>query len=65
MLDRFPRLALGQFPTPLEPLPRLSVALRRPVYIKRDDQVGPAFGGNKVRKLEYLLAEAQAQGARR
>jgi D-cysteine desulfhydrase len=64
-LDSFPRLALGPFPTPLEPLPRLSVALRRPVLIKRDDLPGPAMGGNKARKLEYLMAAAQARGARR
>lgn len=62
-LDSFPRVALGAFPTPLEPLPRLSQALRRPVLLKRDDLPGPAFGGNKARKLEYLMAEAQAQRA--
>ncbi|RMF37500.1 MAG: pyridoxal-phosphate dependent enzyme [Chloroflexi bacterium] len=64
-LERFPRLPLADYPTPLEPLPRLSALLGRPLYIKRDDGVGPAMGGNKVRKLEYLLAEAQARGARR
>ena len=37
--------------------------LDRPVYIKRDDQIGPGMGGNKTRKLEYLLAEAQPRGA--
>ncbi len=64
-LERFPRLRLADYPTPLEPLPRLSAALGRPLYVKRDDGVGPAMGGNKVRKLEYLLAEAQARGARK
>jgi 1-aminocyclopropane-1-carboxylate deaminase/D-cysteine desulfhydrase-like pyridoxal-dependent ACC family enzyme len=52
-------------PTALEHLPRLSRALRRPVYIKRDDQIGPALGGNKARKLEYLMADAQQQHAQR
>ena len=45
-------------------LPRLSAALKGPqLWIKRDDQTGLAFGGNKTRKLEYLLADARAQGA--
>jgi D-cysteine desulfhydrase family pyridoxal phosphate-dependent enzyme len=64
-LDAYPRLPLAAYPTPLQPLPRLSESLKRPVYIKRDDLPGPALGGNKVRKLEYLMAEAQALGARR
>lgn len=64
-LDAYPRLPLARYPTPLQPLPRLSQALRRPVYIKRDDLGGPMLGGNKVRKLEYLMAEAQALGARK
>jgi D-cysteine desulfhydrase len=64
-LDAFPRVALGPYPTPLDPLPRLSVALRRRVLIKRDDLPGPALGGNKARKLEYLMADALAGGARR
>ena len=64
-LARFPRVSLADFPTPLHPLPRLSEMLGRPVYIKRDDLAGPAFGGNKTRKLEYLLAEAQALAARK
>ncbi|RMF40647.1 MAG: D-cysteine desulfhydrase family protein, partial [Anaerolineae bacterium] len=51
--------------TPVEHLPRLSAALGGPtLLVKRDDQTGLAFGGNKTRKLEYLLAEAQANGAR-
>lgn len=60
-----PRFPLAHLPTALEPLPRLSAALGGPqLWIKRDDLTGLAFGGNKTRKLEYLLAEAQAHGAR-
>lgn len=70
-LDSLPRLPLAHLPTPLEPLPRLRAALlaqdpSRPVpmlLVKRDDQTGLASGGNKTRKLEYLLAEALAAGA--
>jgi D-cysteine desulfhydrase family pyridoxal phosphate-dependent enzyme len=59
-----PKLDFAHLPTPVEVLPRLSVQLNGPqIYIKRDDQTGLAFGGNKTRKLEYLLADAQAQGA--
>ena len=65
MLTDFPRIELGHFPSPLQHLPRMSKALRRPVYLKRDDQIGPALGGNKVRKLEYLLADARRSGMRR
>lgn len=64
-LDRFPRISLGEYPTPLTLLPRLSEAIDRPVYVKRDDDIGPGLGGNKTRKLEYLLAAARAQGARK
>lgn len=64
-LDRYPRLPLAQFPTPLELLPRLSQALGRNIYLKRDDLSGLAMGGNKVRKLEYLLADALAQKAQK
>jgi D-cysteine desulfhydrase family pyridoxal phosphate-dependent enzyme len=59
-----PRLRFAHLPTPIEPLPRLSTALGGPkLWIKRDDQTGLAFGGNKTRKLEFLLAEAQSHGA--
>ena len=59
-MARVPHVPLAQLPTPLEPLPRLSAALGGPrIWVKRDDQTGLAMGGNKVRKLEYLLAEAQ------
>ncbi len=63
-VERFPRIPLGHGPTPLEPLERLSKHLGGPsLWVKRDDCTGLALGGNKVRKLEYLLAEAVADGA--
>ena len=63
-LARFPRLRLAHLPTPLEPLPRLSKELGGPeIWIKRDDCTGLSTGGNKTRKLEFLMAEAEAQGA--
>ncbi len=63
-LARFPRLRLAHLPTPLEPLERLSAALGGPeIWIKRDDCTGLAGGGNKTRKLEFLIAEAEADGA--
>lgn len=62
-LQRFARLPLFNAPTALEKLPRLSATLGRDIYLKRDDTTQFALGGNKVRKLEYLLAEAQQQGA--
>lgn len=58
-LNAIPRLELAEYPTPLEPLPRLSAELGCQVYVKRDDQIGPGMGGNKTRKLEFLLADAQ------
>lgn len=58
-----PRLAFAHLPTPIEPLPRLSALLKGPTLItKRDDQTGLAFGGNKTRKLEYLMYAAQEAG---
>ncbi|MFN7948797.1 MAG: D-cysteine desulfhydrase family protein [Blastocatellia bacterium] len=65
-LDATPRLAFGCYPTPIEEMPRLRAALGAGcprLFIKRDDYTGFGFGGNKVRALEYLLAEAVAQGA--
>ena len=60
-----PRLHFAHLPTPVEELPRLSELLGGPrLFIKRDDQTGLAFGGNKTRKLEFLVAEAREQGAR-
>ncbi|HMN62164.1 MAG TPA: D-cysteine desulfhydrase family protein [Anaerolinea sp.] len=59
-----PRLCLANLPTPVEHLPRLSAHLGLRVLVKRDDLTGVAMGGNKTRKLEYLLAEALSTGAR-
>ncbi len=57
------RVPLAQLPTPIQPLDRLSKHLGGPtLYIKRDDQTGLATGGNKARKLEFLVAEALVQG---
>jgi D-cysteine desulfhydrase family pyridoxal phosphate-dependent enzyme len=65
-LERFPRIPLADpSATPLEHLPRLSAQLQREVFIKRDDVLGPALGGNKTRKLEYLLADAKQRGMRK
>ncbi len=59
-----PRIRFAHLPTPIEPMPRLEKALNGPhLLVKRDDQTGLAFGGNKTRKLEFLVAEAQAAGA--
>ncbi len=62
-LDSFPRISLGLFPTPIHRLDGISRLLGTEVWIKRDDLSGLGLGGNKVRKLEFLLAEARAQGA--
>src|ERR1051325_2204257 len=60
-----PRLRFAHLPTPIEELPRLSQSLGGPrILIKRDDETGLAFARNKTRKLEFLIAEAQAQGAK-
>jgi D-cysteine desulfhydrase len=58
-----PTVSLAQRPTPVHPLPRLSAELGVEVHVKRDDLTGFALSGNKVRKLEYLLADALAHGA--
>ena len=64
MLDSFPRISLAHLPTPLEPLERLSSLLGGPeIWIKRDDCTGLSTGGNKTRKLEFLMAEALEQNA--
>lgn len=64
-MNDIPRLHFAHLPTPIEELPRLSDILGGPkILVKRDDQTGLAFGGNKTRKLEFLVAEAQAQGAK-
>ncbi len=62
-MKALPRIPLAALPTPVQPLLRLSEELGFTLLVKRDDLTGLAFGGNKVRKLEYLLADAQAQGA--
>jgi L-cysteate sulfo-lyase len=60
---QLPRVSLGYFPTPLHELPRLSETLAGPrIFMKRDDLSGLALGGNKCRKLEYVLADAQQRG---
>ena len=64
LLSRFPRVSLAHLPTPLEFLPRLTQHLGGPkIYVKRDDCTGLASGGNKTRKLEFLMADALEQGA--
>ena len=63
-LATFPRIRLSEFPTPLEAMPRLTRALGGPtLWVKRDDVIGPALGGNKTRKLEFLFGQARAQRA--
>lgn len=63
-LARFPRRFLAHLPTPLERLDRLSAELGGPeIWIKRDDCTGLSTGGNKTRKLEFLMAEAELEGA--
>jgi D-cysteine desulfhydrase family pyridoxal phosphate-dependent enzyme len=63
-MKTIPRLRFAHLPTSIETLPRLSTTLNGPrLLVKRDDQTGLALGGNKTRKLEFLIAEAQAYGA--
>ena len=63
-LDRFPRRQYGPLPTRIDPMPRLSRAIGgAELYIKRDDTLDLLGGGNKTRKLEFLMADAMAQGA--
>ncbi len=61
--NQIPRIEITHAPTPLEFTPRLSEDLGCNLYVKRDDCTGLAVGGNKTRKLEYLLADARIQGA--
>ena len=64
-MKELPRLRFAHLPTPVEEMPRLSAALGGPhLLVKRDDQTGLAFGGNKTRKLEFLVAEALQHGAK-
>lgn len=63
-LSALPRIRLANLPTPLQELPNLSRRLGGPrIFVKRDDLTGLAFGGNKTRKLEYLMADAVEQGS--
>ena len=63
-LDAFPRVQLGHLATPLEPMDRLSEELKGPrFWVKRDDCTGLSSGGNKTRKLEFLIADALAKSA--
>src|SRR6266536_568290 len=63
-IEKLPRFPLAQLPTPIEQLARLSGELGGPeLLIKRGDQTGLALGGNKARKLEFLVGDALAQGA--
>jgi len=63
-ISRFPRVKLANLPTPLHEVPRFSKALDGPrIFIKRDDLTGLAFGGNKTRMFEFLLAKAKKEGA--
>jgi D-cysteine desulfhydrase len=71
LFERFPGLAgrvpwrpIGSFPTPLEPLPSLDGATDVRLFVKRDDLSSPLYGGNKVRKLEHLLADAELAARR-
>ncbi|TYL90889.1 D-cysteine desulfhydrase family protein [Bradyrhizobium rifense] len=63
-LAAFPRLGLADLPTPLEPMKRLTAHLGGPrLWVKRDDATGLGFGGNKLRKLDYVLHDAVSKGA--
>ena len=64
MQKRLPYISLGQFPTPIHPLDTLTKELGVQLYIKRDDLSGGIYGGNKVRKLEFILADALKSKAR-
>lgn len=64
-VDRLPHAAFADLPTPVEAQPGLGAAIgHADLWVKRDDLTGQVYGGNKVRKLEFLLAEAQARGAK-
>ena len=62
-IEDFPRIPLAILPTPIQKLENISRILGTNVYIKRDDMTGIGLGGNKVRKLEFLLADAKNKGA--
>src|SRR5262244_752265 len=63
-LSVFPRIGLANLPTPLEPMKRLTEHLGGPrLWVKREDATGVGFGGNKLRKLDYVLCAAVSNGA--
>lgn len=62
-MQDFPRIPLAVLSTPIQKLKNISRLLNTNVYIKRDDLTGIGLGGNKVRKLEFLLADAKRKGA--
>ena len=62
-LAEYPRVHLGHVPTPIDPAPRLGAELGVDLHVKRDDCTGLAFGGNKVRQLEFYMGEARAMDA--
>ena len=62
LLSRFPRVELVRWETPIQYMPRISEEIGVDVYVKRDDLTGFGIGGNKIRKLEFLLGEAIARG---
>ncbi|MFX0045746.1 MAG: 1-aminocyclopropane-1-carboxylate deaminase/D-cysteine desulfhydrase [Candidatus Hermodarchaeota archaeon] len=63
MLDVLPRIRMANLPTPMEPMKNLANSLNlKDLWIKRDDLTGVAFGGNKIRKLEYVIADAKEKG---
>ena len=61
-ITQFPRIPFAVLPTPRYKLEAISREYGKNIYIKRDDMIGVALGGNKVRKLEFLIADAMAQG---
>ena len=63
-MRNLPKTNLAFLPTPVEYLPNLSKLLNQEIWIKRDDQTGLFFGGNKTRKLEYLVGQAEQQNAK-
>lgn len=63
LLSRYPRVPIAHLPTPLERLPNISAELGIDLLVKREDLTGLALGGNKTRKLEYVIADAQKAGA--
>lgn len=64
LFEKIPRVHIGFFPTPLEKLENLSRKYDVELYIKRDDLTGPGFGGNKIRKIEFVLGDALKQDAK-